>query len=504
MIKNRKDAGCNLQKGLNKHRQEKNCKRDESAHVFIIACWGLYFHKVRDTFGGMKKVFLSFALICGVIINFCFGVNQSFAKEIEDVPELYIRALNPGYVVDGKNNVGEMIELARTDESDTPISLAGITIDYTNSSGTISTLVEFPEHSWMTGETILLRLASSPESELATLNYTKTLAMKAGPLELKQDGKVIDSVCWTAKDGCEKEFKSSEPTTLVREKFGEPMMHVANYEVLFDEKSYYVENEEVIELSQCKGVIFSEILSYYETSQSEQFIELYNANAEQVLLDGCYIKYKNKSYELNGIIQADEYKVRNLYDFSLTKNPTSSNILELVDVNGEVVDKLEYPNGQRKGTSYALIGYDENGAKIWRTTYAVTPGEANNYQEYKTCEAGKVINEETGNCVKVTTVAVKVCGEGQYLNPLTGRCKKIEIESIKTCKEGYELNPETNRCRKIKENTGAEYALVSETYEEKSNFVAVYVVIGIVILGVGCVIYEFRHEILKFFHKVFQ
>jgi hypothetical protein len=138
-------------------------------------------------------------------------------------------------------------------------------------------------------------------------------------------------------------------------------------------------------------------------------------------------------------------------------------------------------------------------------TYAVTRGEANNYQEFKTCEEGKVINEATGNCVKVATVAAeKTCEAGYYLNPLTGRCRKIEVAVAKTCKEGYYLNEETGRCRKIIENNGATYALEPEEYKEETSFVAVYAIIGVLAAGVIYIIFEFRHEIAKLGRKVFR
>ena len=94
--------------------------------------------------------------------------------------------------------------------------------------------------------------------------------------------------------------------------------------------------------------------------------------------------------------------------------------------------------------------------------------------------------------------------EGYYLNILTGRCNKIKTTAEKTCKEGYELNLETGRCRKIKQNTGANYSLEPETYEEQSSFVALYAVLGVVGLGLLYLIYEFRHEIAKFWRKVFR
>ena len=428
---------------------------------------------------------------------------------VATVPELYIKAVNPGYTVDGKSNVGEMIEIARRGDSDDRILLAGITIRYTNSSGNNSTLVEFPEHSYLTGESMLLRLASAPGSELANLNYGKTLAMKGG-LALMRGEETIDAVCWTGKEGCYKDFVSSKPTSLVRDLELGGFSHVEGYEPRYEAAWYEVEVAQEEEgygalPSQCKGVQFSEILSYYETAKTEQFVEFYNPKQEQILLDGCQIRYKNKNYKLEGVIQPEEYLVYypTPAGFNLTKNPTNSNVLELIDTDGTVVDKLVYPNGQRKGAAYAFVGYDEKGEEIWKVTYAPTPGAPNNYQEFRTCEEGKVINEATGNCVKVTTVTAKICPEGQYLNVLTGRCKKYTTTAEKTCKEGYYLNPETGRCRKIVENDGADYNVEPEKYEEKSSFVALYAVLGVVGVGLVYLVYEFRREIVRLWRKIF-
>ena len=429
-------------------------------------------------------------------------------SEINDsIPELYIKAINPGYSVDGKSNTGEMIEIARK-KPGSSISLAGVTVRYTNSSGNTSTLLEFPENSYLAGEAVLLRLASSPDSELANLNYSKTLAMKGG-IELVQGEEVMDKVCWTGKEDCLKEFVSSRPTTLVRNLSTGEFEHVSEYEPVYVADSYEVEaQKEEDEFgkaeSHCRTVKFSELLSYYETNKSEQFIELHNEGSEQTLLDGCQIRYKNKNYNLQGIVKPDEYFAYYPIEFNLTKNPVNENDIQLIDSNGEKVDDIAYPNGQRKGTSYAWIGYDEKGETIWRVTYAPTPGAPNNYQEFKTCEVGKVLNEATGNCVKATHVSEKTCPAGQFLNVLTGRCKKYPTTTEKKCKEGYYLNPETGRCKKITENTGANYSVEPETYEEKTSFVALYAVIGVVVVGLVYLGYEFRQEIAKLWRKVWR
>ena len=449
----------------------------------------------------MKKFYLFLLTLFIVITAINNGlINNVFAEEL---PELYIKAINPGYTVDGNSNVGEMIELGRKN-SDEPIVLTDFSLSYTNSSGNTTVIVEFPEQSRMVGESLLLRLASSPDHELANLQYTKTLALKAGPLELRRGDKVIDSVCWNNKDGCNKEFKKDTPTTLVRNMETDEFEHVLSYEPVYTKDNYLVEEttEEEVKPSQCKGLVFSEILSYYESSQSEQFIEFYNSGSEQVLMDGCQIKYKNKYYQLSGIVKPEDYRVKYLDDFSITKNPTNVNTFELIDTNGDVLDRLDNPNGQRKGASYALVGYDEKGVEIWRVTYAPTPGEPNNYQEYKTCESGKVLNKTTGNCVKATEVATRTCKDGYFLNSLTGRCNKIPEIKTKTCKEGYTLNEETGRCIKIKENKGADYQLQAEEFKEETSFVALYAVLGVIGVGVLYIIYEFRHEIIKFFRRV--
>lgn len=466
----------------------------------------------------MKKFLIFITVVWVMVVGYGVGSNfyknEAKAAEFSDdfspgLPDVYIKSVNPGYTVGGVQNVGEIIEIGRKN-SDTPISLAGLEVGYINSSGNSAVLVDLSKYVWMAGESFTLGLASSPGSELAELQYSKTLALKAGPLMLMRGDKVLDTVCWTGKDGCFLSFSSANPTTLVRNLDTGDFEHLSNYEPSYGVgKLEMVDNEDSNEesgmgdenlevFSQCKGVVFSEILSYYESLQSEQFIELYNNSVESVRLDGCYLKYKNKKYPLAGMVKAEGYFVRYLEDFKLTKNPATSNVLELIDADGAVLDKLEYFNGQRKGTAYAFVGYDAGGEEIWKITYAPTPGEPNNYQEFRTCEVGKVLNEATGNCVKVTSVVEKICGEGQFLNILTGRCKKYDASSSsKECKEGYYYYEETGRCRKIKENTGANYALVPETYEEESSFVALYLVLGVVSVGAIYIIYEFRYEIMK-------
>ena len=492
----------------------------------------------------MKKIYNLFSLVvCASLMAIIMPRGMAVAEgDGFELPILYIQAINPGYKVDGVSDVGEMIEIRKNSED--LVSLAGVTVRYTNSSGKDIELVKFPENSYMLGESLILRYDKSMGSELSNATYGATLALKAGPVSLLVGDEVVDSVCWTGKDGCVKYFASSKPTALVRNLETGEFEHAEEYEPEFIKDSLMIENlvekpdddeenddeteVEVVEnddknpvedekpAKQCEGLLFSEILSYYKESQAEQFVEFYNSSAEAIKMDGCTLRYKGKTYPLEGEVEAKSYAVRWVTDFKLTKNPKNSNVLEIVDVDGEAVDVLEYFNGQKKGTSWALFDRDSE-EEAWQMTYAVTPGVTNAYQEYqasdgygaddepeaKTCPEGKYLNPLTGRCKKIEDEAEeKTCKEGYYLNEETGRCKKIAVVEEKTCEEGYYLNEETGRCKKVVENTGAKYELKEEAFEEDSSFVALYAVLSVVGVGVVYVVWEFRQEIKKIFKRL--
>ncbi len=450
---------------------------------------------------------------------------------------LILKAINPGYTVDGTRDVGEFIELQNT--TDASLSLAGYSLRYVNSSGKQTTLLNFSEGSSMVGEFLLLRLARTANSAEADLTYTTTLAMSNARLEILYHDELVDQVCWSKDEGCVKVFDSKKPSTLVRDVSGDFAHDYSDYQPHYnpnspslllppdpeetppnsssDDTSDNSNNADDISSSEphssCRGLEFTEILSYYAEDASEQFIELYNATDQSLKLDGCTLSYKKKSYPLIGEILADSYFT--IYpskfspSFSLTKNPSSSNSIELLDADGTVLDILVYPHGQKKSVAYAKF-IDVDGSESWDFTYAATPGSTNTYQEFRTCPAGKVINPATGNCIKVTTAASSTsseCPAGKYRNPLTGRCKNIESATSepKPCAEGYERNPETNRCRKIKaENNGAGYALVPTTYSSKTTFVAFGIVLLLVSIGIIYIILQFRHEIARAARKARQ
>ena len=500
-----------------------------------------------------------------------FSLDTSpIVTDIASPDTIAIKAINPGYTTGAGKKSGELIELIKLSDNEVSLGNLAIIYtakpSTADSLGKSTILYRFPEGSKFIGSSILLRFRSAPEATegSADLFYDASLAM-AGSLALVQTssdldpstipanseltnfGEVINSVCWFGGEECLPVFsttvKSRSYTTIVRNQETGLYDHVISYTPEYNadypglfipptaeqmpdsglvpdsndsssnaSSSNSASNKsspifDVSKGSQCQGLIFSEILSYYDTDYSEQFIEFYNSASDIIALQGCHIKYKNKYYPL--VTSAENISPSEYFvfrpEFRLTKNPGTENTLELYDVNGAVVAKLSYPHGQKKSASYALINYNTDGTDNWQITYAVTPGEANIYQEYKSCPAGKVINESTGNCVNASTISNKLsdCPAGKYRNPLTGRCKSItDSDDTTECIEGYERNPETNRCRKIKNNNGTEYPVVPITgVAEQSTFIALWAIGGITLIGFGYVIFQFRKEIYYFFRK---
>lgn len=444
-------------------------------------------------------------------------------RESEDghkLANVLIKSYNPGF---SDPYIGEFFELVKLPTSS--ISLAGLSIIYETSSGSEYTVYEFSDGDEMIGESLLMRLASSEEVKntvesgltVSDATYTRNMSQSAGRLKLQFEEEVFDSLCWGTKEtDCYATFNSKKPTTLVREitedEIGD-FVHEANYAPSFDPAKPGLKHnepeEEIIE-PKCREIEFSEILSYFENDSSEQFIELFNRSEEVADTSGCFIRYKNKNYALSQTIKSRGFVAiypEENWGATLTKNPTSSNKLELIDTDGETVDSLIYYSGQRRGMSYAMLGYKSDGNEKWEQTYSPTPGEDNTYQQFKTCPVGKVINMNTGNCVTETVVAatLEACPEGKYRNPLTGRCKSYASTAsteLKPCAEGYERNPETNRCRKIVENTGADYPLVNGTFEEKTEMTAIFAIITVIVAGIGYIIFQYRDEIkLRFVHN---
>lgn len=441
-----------------------------------------------------------------IVLASLFGQQPPALADDSSAYPLTLKAFSPGY---GDQKSGAFIELMNV-SGQPSISLAGFSIRYTNTSGNRSNVIEFPEGSTMTGEYLLIRYASSPEAGMSDLQYKKIIAKEAGPLELIFRDQVVASVCWTGGKGCLAKF-GDPPTAIVQDTNTKTFSHDSSYVPSYTEgRETYIPPPDGTATDDappphCQGLQFSEILTYYETDKSEQFIEIYNSTEDLIALDGCKLRYKKKLYPLSGNLAPADYFVYTPTGFTLTKNPTSSNLLEIIDTDDAVVSTLEYPHGQKKTATYALFGYQSNGTGNWLITYHSTPGAANIYQEYRSCPAGKVINPSTGNCIKAATLEAVVteCPAGKYRNPETERCKKYNTSTTSACKEGYERNPETNRCRKIRDNTGAAFSFIPETAEERTTFIAFAALAALALASLGYTIFQYRKELRSFFRKGF-
>ena len=409
----------------------------------------------------------------------------------------------------------------------------------------------FPENSVLEKAKITLGFEKSPQYESSDENYIYNfgsgagLASTSGSIRLYLGDELVDEVCWGKADcglGLPKFATDEMENFSLMRCDDESLIDDANclelgewyqtkYYPNIDEQAMVIAKDTEEEVgAKCQGLIFTEIYSYFESNYSEQFVELLNPTDEIIELKGCAINYKNQNFELDGQLEPGQYYVYQNPELKLTKNPSTENVLSLIDVNGEIVDELRYPKGQKKGSSYILIKKDD-GSLEWEQSYKVTPGTDNIYQEFKSCPTGKIINPDTGNCVNLeeqeslvecppgkyrnpltnrcksyetTTASLTPCPEGYYRNPETNRCKKIasETKELEPCPEGYERNPETNRCRKIRINEGADYAVKPTEVSDSRLFVAYGAVAVLILCGIFYIVFQFRKEICVFMKKI--
>ena len=428
--------------------------------------------------------------------------GEELALSDASAEELRFFAVNAGY----KDNEAtssqnyDFFVLEKTTED--ALVLGGYKVVYSNSSGNEAGSVIFDAAEELQSQYLVLGFSKSPQYQNKNEDYlynfgSSGLASTGGKLSLYKDDELIEDICW-GKLECKYQIPKFSAT------------EEGNYSAVlrdgeFVQEKYYPEIDESaiawreVEKTYCANLEITEIYSYFEESASEQFVEIHNLG-ETCSLEGLNIGYKTKTFALQGSIATGDYYA--FYDdgLVLTKNPTTSNSLSIVSDDGEKLDEVSYPHGQKAGLSYSLVDGQ------WVLSYARTPGVANIYQEFQSCPEGKVINEATSNCVNEETESTTVCPEGKVLNPETGRCKKIEEEAgLAECAEGYERNPETNRCRKIQESDGSEYApktSATTSYDEPQRFVAYGALALAILAGIIYVAVQYREELAKVFRTI--
>ncbi len=332
-----------------------------------------------------------------------------------------------------------------------------------------------------------------------------------------------------------------------------------------DTSMYEVVGTQCFEPFQAVDIRLNELLpNPAGVDTGNEFIELYNASDDEVLLDYYQLKIDTKLYAfpIGSRIAAGKYRVFSDTELKAVFANTAGKVLELVGRNGVQVSLLPLYANAPDDQSWALI----NGT--WQYTNRPTPGAANlesllgsgstdnpaltacpegkyrnpetnrckSYEESSLapCSAGQERNPETNRCrnAVAATASLAACKEGQYRNPLTNRCKSIEAElasltpckagqernpetnrcrkitttsSLQSCAEGQERNPATNRCRKIASATPPAAAFPVESVgDTASTFTAWWVLGGAVALGVGYAGWEYRREVGAFARRIFS
>lgn len=277
--------------------------------------------------------------------------------------------------------------------------------------------------------------------------------------------------------------------------------------------------DEEVEYVMCEFLSLNEI----SFSDPKKFIEIVNTTSKTIDLSDCALRRGNKYINMTGNLAPGKIKSFDVQNTELTQTNGSVNI-HIYDILQKKNVATVYYKAKNK-TSFAWLKVD--GKESWYSTYAMTPGKKNVYQKFQTCEAGKHINEATGNCVKDpkppaeckadqyrnpetgrckkidSGTTLKPCRADQYRNPETGRCKKIASDSgLKPCKEGWERNPETNRCRKIPVGGEATHAVGPMTDENENRTWVLIGAIGAAAIA-GLIIWQFHPEIKRFFERIY-
>lgn len=195
----------------------------------------------------------------------------------------------------------------------------------------------------------------------------------------------------------------------------------------------------------CEDVQLTEIAA----NVARQYIEISNNSSEAVSLAGCSLM-TNRSQSTRALLsdvelQPGEYLVVYIDETPLRLTKSTNGTVYLMASDSETEVDVVYYEDLSSDTSWSRFADD------WRQTYTLTPGQANEYAQYASCQVGYWRNEETGRCNKIAEPVVPIdCGEGRERNPVTGRCRNIvQASTLTPCKEGQYRSEETNRCRSI-------------------------------------------------------
>jgi hypothetical protein len=190
-------------------------------------------------------------------------------------------------------------------------------------------------------------------------------------------------------------------------------------------------DEEPVATPYCTPILLNEI----SFADPEKFVEVINESDEIVDLSYCAVRRGNNLLTMSGELLPGALKSFNVVGSTLAQSNSAVNIriYDLVDEVEIMENRIAY-KAVKTGASWAY--FDDEEQVGWLQTFAPTPGQPNVYQQFQTCEAGKIINVNTGNCILIASEPAP-CPVGQYRNPETGRCKKLagETSTLTACQD---------------------------------------------------------------------
>lgn len=276
-----------------------------------------------------------------------------------------------------------------------------------------------------------------------------------------------------------------------------------------------------VTIKPCRLIKLNEI----SFATGQMFVEIINESDQKIELDNCSVHRGTVAVALSGTLVGGGVASFVVKDVTIKEPNTDVNIY-IYESDVRINDSLVKYKKVKASASWAWFDTDEQSG--WLQTFAPTPGEENIYQQFQTCEEGKMINPETGNCIKVPTsflecpagqyrnpdtnrcrklpteTVLSVCPEGSFRNPDTNRCKKLASETVlSACQVGYERNPETNRCRKIIDSSSPTFAVQNVPTSQETN-IMIAVAAGGVGVTLAMIIWSFRQEINRGIGKLFR
>jgi hypothetical protein len=413
-------------------------------------------------------------------------------------------------------------------DSDDDIEFQALQVELFNSNGNSAKKASWTNEVLVKEGFLLFKQGGTKDDSDASWAISNNLITpNGGRIEVVLDGQVIINSCWESRvtNSCLDVITPTDVAEYVssdcaKNELCAAVLSKTEWGGLINPTPTGDGLDEEPELDLCAYISLNEI----SFSEPEKFIEIINTFDQTIDLTDCALRRGSVNMILEGELAPGEIKSFDVTNSSLTQSNNSVNIYIYDLILKQNISALTVAYKAKAGASYAWLSVD--GVEGWYSTFAMTPGAANIYQQFQTCEVGKHINVATGNCVKDADPPAE-CAEGQYRNPATGRCKKLDSDKalaecaegqfrnpltnrckkiasddeLSPCAEGWERNPETNRCRKTPIGSEAAYAVgpMSGSPQDRAWLWIGGVGAGLLALMIA---WQFRPEIGRLFGKI--